>query len=191
LEKFIQQWLQPEINSRAENVQFALSKLRTGSLQKYRLRYLLAKLTQYIDEKAWGSSVNTDLGKYLDSNVHVEHILPATPTDGLKTQFDKPEEYADYASRLGNLTLLEMSINTSIQQNYFSSKASDYAKSNFTLTRTVGVPFVVGVNTQPNRAVADLKTWTAWNSQAIEDRQRMLVELAWKVWGITPPAKSS
>ena len=69
-----------------------------GDLQKYRLRYILAKLTQYLDEKAWGTYPNTDLGSYLiGGGVHVEHILPATATEGLKQQFDKPAEYNDFA----------------------------------------------------------------------------------------------
>ena len=189
LEAFIQEWLQPEIDARAEKLQFTLETMRLGMLQQYRLRYLLAKLTQFVDENAWGTSVNTDLTKYLDKKVHVEHILPDTPTDEIKQEFDKPELYADYSQRLGNLTLLEMSINTSIQRDFFKSKAEAYLNSNLLLTKSIGSPFHVGANTQPNRATANLKFWTAWTSDAIEQRQRMLTQLAWKVWGISSPLK--
>jgi hypothetical protein len=149
----------------------------------------MAKLTQYVDENAWGTSVNTDLSKYLDKKVHVEHILPNTPTEALKAEFDRPLEYDDYKERLGNLALLEMSINTSIQQNFFTFKATEYQKSNFILTKTIGTPFQVGVNTQPNRATAELKSWKKWDSEAIKDRQDVLVKLAWQIWGITVPLK--
>ncbi len=189
LEVLIEKFLQKEINDRAATLQFTLETMRLGRLQKYRLRYLMAKLTQYVDENAWGTSVNTDLTKYLDKKVHVEHILPNTPTEALKTEFDKPQEYDDYKERLGNLTLLEMSINTSIQQNFFTFKATEYQKSNFILTKTIGIPFQVGVNTQPNRATAELKSWTNWNSESIKDRQDVLVKLAWQIWGITVPLK--
>ena len=186
LDRFIAEWIEPEIKKRALLVNFSLSKMRQGDLQKYRLRYILAKLTQYLDEKAWGTSPNTDLGSYLiGGGVHVEHILPATATEGLKQQFDKPAEYNDFAVRLGNLTLLEMSINTSIGQNYFSEKVREYEKSRFILTKTIGAPFQIGVNTQPNRAVAELKTWKTWGSVEIEERQTMLVNLAQKVWEIS------
>jgi hypothetical protein len=187
LEAFVQKWLQPEIDARSNKLQFTLETMRIDTLQKYRLRYVLAKLTQFVDEKAWGTSVNTDLAKYLDKKVHVEHILPYTPTEGLKKEFNKPELYADYAARLGNLALLEMSINTSIQQNFFAFKTTEYQKSNFILTKTIGTPFQVGLNTQPNRATADLQSWGAWTSEAIEQRQKMLTKLAWQVWGISAP----
>ena len=190
LKEFIQKWLQPEIDERADRLQYTLETMRLDTLQKYRLRYLLAKLTQFVDETAWGTSVNTDLSKYLDKNVQVEHILPDTPTDELKTEFDKPDEYETYAARLGNLTLLEMSINTSIQRNFFALKTTEYQKSNFILTRTIGAPFRVGVNTQPNRATADLPSWQTWDSEAIKARQDVLVRLAWRVWGISAPLKT-
>jgi hypothetical protein len=189
LEMLIEKFLQNEINDRAATLQFTLETMRLGRLQKNRLRYLMAKLTQYVDENAWGTSVNTDLSKYLDKKVHVEHILPNTPTEALKAEFDRPLEYDDYKERLGNLALLEMSINTSIQQNFFTFKATEYQKSNFILTKTIGTPFQVGVNTQPNRATAELKSWKKWDSEAIKDRQDVLVKLAWQIWGITVPLK--
>lgn len=190
LEEFIKNWLQPEIDKRADSLQHTLETMRLDSLQKYRLRYLLAKLTQFVDENAWGSSVNTDLSKYLDKNVHVEHILPYSPTDELKAEFDKPDEYETYAARLGNLTLLEMSINTSIQRNFFALKTTEYQNSNFILTKTIGGPFRVGVNTQTNRATADLPSWQKWDSKTIKARQDVLVGLAWRVWGISTPLKA-
>jgi len=190
LEEFIQKWLQPEIDARADRLQYTLETMRVDSLQKYRLRYLLAKLTQFVDEAAWGTSVNTDLSKYLDKNVHVEHILPDAPTDELKAEFDKPDEYETYAARLGNLTLLEMSINTSIQRNFFALKTTEYQKSNFILTRTIGAPFRVGMNTQPNRATAALPSWKKWDSETIKARQGVLVGLALRVWGISAPLKT-
>src|SRR5262249_25890733 len=131
LESVIATFLQPEIEQRAATLQFTLTTLGLDKLQPYRLRYILAKLTQFVDENAWGTSASTDLGRYLDKKIHVEHILPNTPTAQLKAQFDRPDEYDDYKNRLGNLTLLEMSINTSIQQNYFAHKAAEYQKSNF------------------------------------------------------------
>lgn len=184
LEAFIAQWLQPEIDNRGDKLEFALKTMRIGSLQQYRLRYLLAKLTQHIDEAAWGSSVPTDLHRYLAKTVHVEHILPYKKTPALLEVFDKPAEYDIYAARLGNLTLIEQSINSVVGQDFFALKQPEYQKSNFLLTKTIGAPFSMGVNTRPNRSVAGLKSWTEWNSTTIEARQDMLVDLAWIVWGI-------
>lgn len=184
---FIQKWLQPEIDNRADKLRFTLETLNVSSLQKYRLRYVLAKLTQYMDEKVWGTSINTDLSKYLVKTVHVEHILPETPTPELLAVFDKPDAYDDYCARLGNLTLLEMSINASIGRDFFQEKTGEYQKSNFVLTKTIGAPFQIGANTQPNRATSELQSWKSWDSRAIKERQEMLTRLAWRVWGISAP----
>lgn len=40
----------------------------------------------------------------------------------------------------------------------------------------------VGSDTRLNRAVRDLQQFDAWNCQAIDDRQAMLVQLAPHVW---------
>jgi hypothetical protein len=60
----------------------------------------------------------------------------------------------------------------------------EYQKSIFMLRRTIGAPFKMGSNTQPNRAAAKLPSWQDWNSRSIEERQAVLVKLAWKAWGI-------
>jgi uncharacterized membrane protein (UPF0182 family) len=41
--------------SRSNNFDFAFLNLTQSKIQKYRMRYILAKLTQYIEEQAWGN----------------------------------------------------------------------------------------------------------------------------------------
>ena len=45
----------------------------------------------------------------------------------------------------------------------------------------------VGVNTNLNRAVKDLKQFNEWNAVAIDERQKMLGQLAREIWNIPEP----
>ena len=172
------------MRKRSSGFDFAFQELNQNIIQQYRMRYILAKLTQFIEENAWGNPVYAHLDGYMDGAVHVEHILPQKPDQTVKAAFDKSLEYEDYKVRLGNLTLLEKTINTSISNGSYSQKKAGYQQSTFLLTRSLIDKPQVGANTQLNRAVEDLKQFQDWNSKAIEDRQTMLAELARKVWAI-------
>lgn len=190
LDAFISTKMQPEVARRAQSFRDAVDRMYSWSVQKYRLRYIVAKLTQFVDEAAWSNSASSDLAPYLDRSVHIEHILPASPTDEIVEAFDVPEDYEIQCQRLGNLVLLEATINTSIQQDFFPAKCAAYLQSKFLLTRSVGEKPGVGNNTQLNRAVANLRTWKNWDSKTIDERQKMLTVLACQVWGV-PEAVAS
>ncbi|MCC6546541.1 DUF262 domain-containing protein [Candidatus Sumerlaeota bacterium] len=184
LEAFVEQCFQDWTASRASLFMFEMNNLSENRIQKYRLKYLLAKLTQYVDEQAWGNEADTDLARYLDKSVHIEHILSQSPTAEVVEAFDKSDEVREYIPKLGNLALLERSINGSISNDAYGSKRPVYGHSKFLLTKSLAEMPRVGENTQVNRAVADLRTWEVWNSASIEERQEMLTRLALKTWNI-------
>ena len=103
-----------------------------------------------------GSLYSYSLTYAPDSLLEIEHILPSKPRPDVRAAFDKLSEYADYSGRLGNLTLLEKTINASVSNGSFSEKAPGYRQSAFLLTKSLAEKPQVGVNTQLNRAVADL-----------------------------------
>ena len=73
---------------------YDLGVLTQYDIQQYRIRYILAKLTQSLDEKAWGSSpALISLDAYLHKGVDIEHILPQNPSAMLKSSFDLPDQY--------------------------------------------------------------------------------------------------
>jgi len=121
---------------------------------------------------------------YFNRAVHIEHILSQTPTAEARAAFDKPAEYASYAEKLGNLTLLERTINTSVSNDMYDKKKPGYLHSQFLLTKSLVEKPRVGTNTQLNRAVDGLIQFDTWNSTDIEERQQMLVRLAREVWQI-------
>jgi Protein of unknown function (DUF1524) len=90
--------------------------------------------------------------------VHVEHIYPQTP-DGAKWL-----NHAAVVNRLGNLTLLGKRLNTSIKNADFATKkAKGYAGSDILMTQ-------------------ELLALDAWNSDAIDERQRELSKWVFEIW---------
>lgn len=184
LQKFFDKYFSPDLSARSNAFEFAFREMTQERLQQYRIRYILAKLTQYIEEQAWGNPAHQRLDQYTNNSVHVEHILPQSPTTEERAAFDKPAEYDSYKMRLGNLTLLERTINTSISNRSYETKRPGYSQSAFLLTKSLVSKPQVGVNTQLNRAVNDLKQFGVWDSKTIEQRQQMLGQLAHRVWQV-------
>lgn len=182
LEAFIATNFTPAKQNLSTRFDLAFQELTESSIQKYRMRYVLGKLAQYVNEQAYGMT-EMDLGKFVNQR-DVEHILPQTPTAEIVNAFDKPEEIQEYIRRLGNMTLLENSIDSSIGNAPFARKKAAYTKSLFLLTRTIAEPVTVGVKTKIDRAVASLLTFDEWTSESIEKRQAMLAKLARKVWNM-------
>jgi hypothetical protein len=181
LDSFIENNLQDAKQKLSTRFELALSELREGAMNKSQMQYILAKLAQYINEGAWGDR-EAEIGKFMPPALTIEHILPQTPTENIRSAFDKPEEIARYIEMLGNLTLLERPLNSSISNAAFFDKRHAYLQSNVLLTKSIMEPVSVGVNTSLNRATRNLRTYNLWNSQSIEDRQQLLVDLAHQVW---------
>lgn len=162
----------------------AFRELTESKIAKYRMRYLLAKISQFVDEQAYSHSSQLDEG-YLDKSITLEHILPKSASHTLRSKFDKPIEYNSYVEKLGNLVLLEKTINSSVSDSIYEGKKNGYQQSRFLLTRSLVEKSNVGTNTQLNRTVKNfnLEPFDVWDSQAIDKRQEILVNLARRVWG--------
>lgn len=182
LDAFISKYLVQDMTNRAERFDFAFRELSQDRIQQYRIRYILAKLTQYIEEQAWGNPAHSRLDHYITKKVEIEHILPTRPRPDVRAAFDKEDEYDLHVGRLGNLTLLEKTINGSVSNGSFTDKASGFKQSSFLLTKSLVESPRVGVDTQLNRAVEQLIQFDEWTSSAIQKRQDMLASLASKVW---------
>ncbi len=184
LNQFIKSYFWPAKQVLAARYELAFSDLNEDAIQQYRMKYILAKLTQHIDENALGSfGSEADLNTYVNSQVWVEHILPRTPSEEILGNFDKQDEYYIYVHKLGNLTLLESIINDSIGNGSLESKRDGYRKSKFYITKSLGDKDVgVGKDTKISRAVKNLEFYKQWDSIAIEKRQLLLTRLAQNVW---------
>jgi hypothetical protein len=184
LDTFIAENVQLAKQKLDERFELAFHKMDESSVQRKKMmQYILAKLTQYVDERAWGSSgASAELKTYINKDVAIEHILPQNLPDEIKYSFDKPSEIERYIKRLGNLTLLEQTINSAIGNKPFELKKQVYPESKFLITKSISKQVSVGIDTAVDRAVKDLKSFEEWNSRSIESRQEMLTKLARKVW---------
>ncbi len=184
LDNFISQRMIPEMAVLSDEFDFALGHLAEGDVFAYRLRYILAKLTQWVELQAWRNDSDQSLERFVARAVWVEHILPQSPSAAVV--FDRPDEYDQYKTRLGNLTLLEAPINASLSNAPYAEKRTTYAHSNFLLTKSLAEVPQVGANTTVERVVRDagLRPFDTWDSQAIDDRQEILRRLARLVWGM-------
>lgn len=162
----------------------AMGRLSLGSLQFYRFQYVLAKLTQQVDLLAYGETEGTRwLANYVSGGYEVEHIFPQTPKVGAAEEFGSVSD-PEVVQRLGNLVLVEKSINISLGNRPYSEKRPVYQQSKLLLTRALSERPKVGANTRIDRAVSSIEPFALWNEASLHQRQRSLVTLARAVWGL-------
>ncbi len=185
LSDFIHQNIKTEKERLSDRFERKLNEIeyKTRGRSNTLVKYILAKLNQYISEKAYGSEEKIE--EYDTKQIEIEHIFSQKPDDEIKQSFDKSDEIKKYVNRLGNLTLLEKPFNAACGNKSFAEKKDLYQNSKYLLTKTIVVKNGFGKNTSVVRAIENLETFTEWNSQSIKRRQKMLVELAKEVWDIS------
>ena len=158
-------------------------RLGLNSMQQYRIKFILGKITAFVESLRMGKKQIESIETYTQSSVEIEHIMPQTCSD--KTAYGVSEdEFSVYLDRLGNLTLLENTINKSIHNDAYSVKAQAYKRSMFYLTSSLSELVDQGQNTAINRTNRLLSAWKEWNKNAIEERQQMLYRLSELIWEI-------
>jgi hypothetical protein len=170
---------------RARSVDFhsAMRSAKVTDMRRFRARYLVAKLTQHIDVQAYGvNGGQASLAHYMDGRNDLEHILPENPSVGALAEFDELTPDPLIIQRLGNVVLLEDSVNRSIQNDAYSAKAKVYPSSQFLLTRCQAEHLPVGTNDRITRATRRIPKFGRWNRKSIEDRQHYLATLSKEVW---------
>ena len=120
-------------------------------------RYVLARLET--DAAGRACDPETDPGT-------VEHILPLNPSSDWDESFPA-RRWDGLAHRLGNLTLLEPTINRAVGNAAYGEKVAAYARSGYALTR----------------AVAELAP-EEWTASLLDERQRRMGKRAAHLWRI-------
>jgi hypothetical protein len=106
---------------------FGALDLDTSGQRKRLVKYVLCKLES--DASGVARDYEADTGT-------IEHILPENPGVEWDAYFD-PQRQAEQVYRLGNLTLLEASLNRQVGNQLLAAKRALYAQSGYTLTRAV------------------------------------------------------
>ncbi len=183
LDGFVNRTIIPTVNDWKMNNKSNFLRLGLNSMQQYRIKFILGKITAYVDALRLGKTAVEDLTVYTQTAVEIEHIMPQTCTDKARYNLDE-EEFAVYIHRLGNLTLLENSINKSIHNDNYANKSVAYKQSKFYITSSLSALVNQGQDTAINRTNLLLSAWPDWNKQAIEERQEMLYRLSEMIWEI-------
>ncbi|MBK9966154.1 MAG: HNH endonuclease, partial [Holophagales bacterium] len=162
----------------------AVRRLEVGSVQGYRLRYLLAKLTQHIDLLAYGESEGTKwLKRYVGEGFEIEHVFPQNPSPEAKPGVPGPSRRE--RRQPARESCWSKSRSTPRSGNRaFSRKRSVYLQSQLLLTRALAERPKVGINTRIDAAVARIEPFEEWNGAAVTKRQGMMVDLAREVWSV-------
>lgn len=187
LNAFVADRFESNMAAKSPELSDALKRFSLYTMQQYRTRYLLARLTQHVDMAFSGVRSPGSLESY--TSLEIEHILPDTPTAELRGKWasENPTAvYDDYKNRLGNLTLLEKPINIVAGNNFYRAKQAEYRNSSNYLTRSLVELKNVGQNTSISRINEKLEAFPAWDAASIENRHGMLIALARDVWKTTP-----
>lgn len=187
LNAFVADRFEKNMAGKSQELADALKRFTLYSMQQYRTRYLLARLTQHVEMAFSGLKVPGSLEPF--TNLEIEHILPNKPEGDLRAKWATENPgmvYDDYKNRLGNLTLLEKPINIVAGNDFYTAKQAEYNKSGNYLTRSLVALTDVGQNTSISRINAKLEAFPAWNAATIEKRHAMLIALAQDVWKTTP-----
>lgn len=187
LNAFISDRFEKNMAEKNQELADALKRFTLYSMQQYRSRYLLARLTQHVEIAFNGSKTPGSLEPF--SKLEIEHILPDNPTQDLRAKWtaeNPTADYDDYKNRLGNLTLLEKPINIIAGNDFYETKLDEYRKSGNYLTRSLVELTNVGKNTSISRINSKLDSFKNWNATSIEKRHSMLIALAQDIWKTRP-----
>lgn len=136
---------------------FEVKELSTGGQRKKLVKYILCRLESQTSSR----SIDFESGAGT-----IEHILPEHPASSQSWGAHFPENrHKNFVDRIGNLTLLEASINREIGNADWPVKLARYQESQYDQTRAI-------TNNPPEE----------WTPSAIEARQRDMAKKAVHIW---------
>jgi uncharacterized protein with ParB-like and HNH nuclease domain len=137
-------------------------------------KYLLSKIHEHLA----GSGIR------LSNDVQVEHVFPIKH-DKWASFNRHGRSYDQIIYSIGNMTLLESSINQSVQNDIFKNKVQFYKK-----TRKAGRKSIPGSAIELTYEIYNeyKSSKRSWSIEWIDERTQRFAELACQIWKITVPA---
>ena len=103
-----------------------------------------------------------------NKNPNIEHILAQNPTFAPRALgFKNKEDFIDFEHNLGNLTILERSLNSSIQNKSAIDKVEAYGKSTFIMTKMIG---------------SEIDTKKTFTKTELNERTKLIAEYCLERW---------
>lgn len=131
--------------------EFYRAKMQIKQRQKRVLRYVLSAIETHIS----GVSIDSDSSTYT-----VEHILPQNPSTAWGNL--SPDYVEEFSVRLGNMFMLEASINKEVGNFSIKDKIASYSKSSLKI---------------PGRISS-----SKWGADEIDNRQKHMADIAVEFW---------
>lgn len=152
---------------------------------QYRERYILGKLENKARQLCGFPVKNQEAIQ----KMQIEHILPQNVRNASESGAFSEASHASFRNKLGNITLLEGTINQSVNncndlnEPWFKQKQAQYVNSENIMTRLLNADHEIGSNTALNRFKQQYKyEYTDWSAESIAARQNLLMELAIDSW---------
>lgn len=152
---------------------------RSGYYGWHGLRYFLYEYEVNLLSQSRQQKVTwDDLLKTPKDKISIEHIFPQTPTDKWKNIFSDvvEDDYCYYSGSVGNLLLLSMSINSSLQNDTFDEKKHPKIGDSGEKIRN-------GYSDGSHSEI-EVSKHDEWNTTKIEDRGLQLLNFMEKRWDI-------
>ncbi|WP_158599081.1 DUF262 domain-containing protein [Planococcus salinus] len=146
-------------------------KLTSKQADRKKAKYILEKMASSLDE------IDHSAGT-------IEHIMPEEKSDGWLHIKRNSEEYDELVSRLGNLTLLNFSNNSSLKNKPFQEKVKVYKNQPF-ITKSIVEKIETGTkNTKLDKALRayNYAPTEIWDEKEIKRRTEAMVRLGEFIW---------
>lgn len=109
------------------------SNLSRGIYGNRALNHIFITYCEYINKKEFDI---TEMKELANKTPNIEHILSQTPTfEPSSLGFDNKEDFIDFEHNIGNLTVLEKGLNSSVQNKNAIDKIDGYSRSLFSITK--------------------------------------------------------
>ena len=131
---------------------FEVKRFKTQQTAK-KARYFLYRIEKHLNENQSFSFDNSSL----------EHILPKNPSKKWLKEFENEDRLDNLIDRIGNMTLLSHTQNTSAGNEGFEEKKKYFQDSSFKTTK-------------------QCLQYNKWDAEAISNRQKWLAEQARVIW---------
>ncbi|MFH7029436.1 MAG: DUF262 domain-containing protein [Heteroscytonema crispum UTEX LB 1556] len=156
--KLIFEQLKESYPSDTEFERAFVEKIITASNAKL-ARYILSEInSHYMGNKELIANPNAN-------ELNLEHILPQKPSDKWLVEFSKTDPN-QYIYRLGNMTLLDSSVNRKVGNTSFEDKsAKAFSNSKLDIAK-------------------EILNYSVWGPKQIEERQKNMAKTACQIWSL-------
>lgn len=154
------------------------SNLSRGIYGNRSLNHIFITYCEHINAKEFDIDELKDI---VNKTPNIEHILSQTPNfEPSALGFDNKEDFIDYEHNIGNLTVLEKGLNSSVQNKNAIDKIDGYERSQFSMTKKLGS----AIDTSKGFNKSDLKSRTKvladycserwWSDRSIESLETIV-----------------